>query len=152
MVLTIMAACAGFGSMLSYTGAVRKMAEAAVSVNIGVTGLVLLMGLVVLIFGTFMDSVPVMMIIIPIFYPIVRQIGIDPIWFATYMLIAIKIGNFTPPYGLLLFVMKGISPPGTKMADIYRSVTPIILIDCAMMVLIVVFPQIVLWLPSFVGK
>ncbi|MDR3296539.1 MAG: TRAP transporter large permease [Clostridiales Family XIII bacterium] len=148
MILSIMAACAGFGAMLSYTGVITKLATFAISANLSITGIVLLMGLVVLILGTFMDSTPLMMIIIPIFYPIINKLGIDPIWFATFMLISIKIGNYSPPYGMLLFVMKGISPPGTKTTDIYRSVMPFNILDCFLLLLLVAFPSLALILPN----
>jgi TRAP-type C4-dicarboxylate transport system permease large subunit len=90
-----------------------------------------------------------MMITFPIFMPLVRTFGFDPIWFGLLVLINMQIGMTTPPFGLSLFVMKGVAPAGTSMADIYRSIAPFIFIDLGAMLVIMFFPSIALFLPSF---
>jgi TRAP-type mannitol/chloroaromatic compound transport system permease large subunit len=92
-----------------------------------------------------------MMITIPIFMPIARALHFNLIWFGLIMLISLDVGFLTPPFGMTLFVMKGISPPGTTMNQIYRAAVPFILIDLVAIVLIMVFPVVALWLPGLMG-
>ncbi len=91
------------------------------------------------------------MITIPIFMPIVKAMAMDPVWFGIIFLLNLEMGLTTPPFGMLLFVMKGISPPGTRMADIWRAAAPFLLCDLTAMVMIICFPIIPLWLPNLAG-
>jgi TRAP-type mannitol/chloroaromatic compound transport system permease large subunit len=88
---------------------------------------------------------------VPIFFPLAQTLGFDLIWFAVIVLLALEISFTTPPFGLLLFVMKGVSPPDTKMKDIYVSAIPFIGCSMLLVALLIIFPDIALWLPSF-GK
>ena len=81
--------------------------------------------------------------------PIIKTIGYDPILFGLLVLLSLEISLTTPPFGFLLFVMKGIAPPGTTMMDIYRAALPFILCDLVAIFIIMVFPSIALWLPRF---
>lgn len=152
MIFTIIAASVGFGQMLAYTGAVAKVAEIATTVDVSPLLIVAIMTFIVIILGTFLDTIPLMMIIIPIFFPIIAKLGLDPIWFAVIMIVAIKIGAYTPPYGMLLFVMKGVAPKDTTMMDIYRSIFPFIIIDIILIALLIIFPKIALLLPSLMDQ
>jgi TRAP-type mannitol/chloroaromatic compound transport system permease large subunit len=89
-----------------------------------------------------------MMITIPLFIPVVDALGIDPYWFAILMLIDLEIALTTPPFGVLLFIMKGVAPKGTTMADIYRAVFPFVSCDCFAVLLVLLFPALVSWLPG----
>jgi len=151
MIFTIIAASVGFGQMLAYTGAVTKIAELATSADVSPALIVVIMSLIVILLGTFLDTIPLMMITIPIFFPIIAKLGLDPIWFAVIMIIAIKIGAYTPPYGMLIFVMKGVAPKDTSMMDIYKSIFPFIIIDFVLITLIIIFPQIALLMPSLMN-
>ena len=112
-------------------------------------GIVLTMMGILVILGMFMDQLSMMLLTVPIFFPLAQTLGFDLIWFAVIILLALEISFTTPPFGLLLFVMKGVSPPGTTMRDIYLSAVPFM--ACAMILvgLLIIFPQIALWLPSF---
>ena len=98
--------------------------------------------------GMFMEGVSMMMITVPIFMPIVKALGWDPVWWGAIVLLNIEMGTTTPPFGVCLFVMKGVAPPDTTMGDIYRAVIPFLLCDLIIMALMMVFPQISLWLPG----
>ena len=95
-----------------------------------------------------MEPVSIMMITFPVYMPIVRAFGFDPIWFGLLTLINMEIGMKTPPFGMVLFVMKGVVPSKTTMMDIYRSVTPFVTIDMVAMLLIMIFPAIATVLPN----
>ena len=80
--------------------------------------------------------------------PIIKSLGFDPLWFATIMLINMEMATTTPPFGLVLFVMKGVAPVGTSMADIYKAGLPFLVCDAIAMGLIIIFPSLALYLPS----
>jgi TRAP-type C4-dicarboxylate transport system permease large subunit len=88
-----------------------------------------------------------MLLTAPIFFPLAQTLGFDPIWFGLIMLLALEVGYTTPPFGLLLFVMKGVAPPGTTMRDIYLAAAPFIACVTLMIALIIAFPPIATWLP-----
>jgi TRAP-type mannitol/chloroaromatic compound transport system permease large subunit len=92
-----------------------------------------------------------MMITLPIFMPIVQKLGIDPVWFGVMYLICMQLGLLLPPHGLLLMTMKGVAPPSVTMGDIFRAVTPFVLMSLLMLVLIFNWPGIATWLPKFLA-
>jgi TRAP-type C4-dicarboxylate transport system permease large subunit len=95
-----------------------------------------------------MDQLSMMLLTAPIFFPLAKTLGFDLTWFGLIMLLALEIGYTTPPFGLLLFVMKGVSPPGTTMGDICLAGMPFIACVLALIALIIVFPPIATWLPA----
>jgi TRAP-type mannitol/chloroaromatic compound transport system permease large subunit len=89
-----------------------------------------------------------MLITIPIFFPLAKALGIDPVWFALFMLMALEMSQTTPPFGLLLFVMLGVAPKGTTLRQVSVAAAPFLLCDLALIICMVIFPAIVLYLPS----
>ncbi len=106
------------------------------------------MQIILFFMGTFMDTFSIMMITIPIFMPIVNALGFDPLWFTTIMLLNMEMATTSPPFGLSLFVMKGVAPPDTTMGDVYRAALPFLGCDLLVMMLMLAFPPVVLWLPG----
>jgi TRAP-type mannitol/chloroaromatic compound transport system permease large subunit len=106
------------------------------------------MQIVVLALGCFMDVVSIMMITLPIFAPVIRELGFSDVWFATIFLVNIEIAGISPPFGMSLFVMKGVAPPNTTMGDVYRAALPFCAMGILAMALITAFPALALWLPS----
>jgi TRAP-type C4-dicarboxylate transport system permease large subunit len=98
--------------------------------------------------GTMIEQISMIMIGVPIFMPVASALGYDPIWFGLLMLVCITIGLITPPFGLLLFIMKGVTPADTKMSDVYYSAFPFIILALIGILLILVFPDIAVWLPN----
>lgn len=141
-----------FSQLLSYSGITRSVVTFAANVDLPPVGILISMIFMILILGSFLESVPIMMVTTPIFVPVANQLGFDAIWFGVIMLIVLQIGLTTPPFGLLLFVMKGVAPPGTSMSDLYRSAFPFVLCDFVSIVLIMVFPILALWLPNLILK
>jgi TRAP-type C4-dicarboxylate transport system permease large subunit len=107
------------------------------------------MQLVVLVLGCFMEQIAIMLITLPIFMPIIKVAGIDPIWFAVITLINLEIGLMTPPFGLLLFVMQGVVPD-VKMKAIYMAALPFVVIDIFAIGVLMVFPDIAMGLTRLV--
>jgi TRAP-type C4-dicarboxylate transport system permease large subunit len=103
---------------------------------------------VILFLGCFMDQLSMMLLTAPIFFPLAKTMGFDLTWFGIIMLLALEVGYTTPPFGLLLFVMKGVAPPGISMRDIYLSALPFIGCVLLLIAMIIAFPPLATWLPS----
>jgi TRAP-type mannitol/chloroaromatic compound transport system permease large subunit len=103
---------------------------------------------VLLVLGMFMEQISMMLLTVPIFFPLAASLGFDPVWFALIMLLGLEISFTTPPFGLLLFVMKGVAPPDTTMRDIYLAALPYIVCSLILVGLLIVFPPLALWLPG----
>ncbi len=150
MIFLIIAGATAFSQILAFSGATGGLSELALNLPFASIFIVLFMMLIILILGGFMDVVAIMMITVPIFLPVVKAMGYDPIWFCVLMLINIEMALISPPFGMSLFVMKGVAPSSTKMKDIYQSAIPFIGLNIIVLGLILAFPQIALWLPKLV--
>ncbi len=150
MTFLIIAGSAGFSQILAYSGASRGLVTLVLDLPLTPIFILIAMQLMVLVLGMFMEQVSIMMITLPMYMPIVHALGFDPVWFGVLMLINLQIGLTTPPFGLLLFVMKGVAPKGTTMMHLYKAAIPFLLCDVALMALIMIFPALAIWLPSFI--
>jgi tripartite ATP-independent transporter DctM subunit len=150
MMLTILAAAIGFSQLLAYTGASREFVAFVVEKTDSAILFLILVQVLILILGCFLEQIAIMLITLPILMPIVNTFGIDPIWFSVLMLINLEIGLMTPPFGLLLFVMRGVVPAEITTSAIYWSVAPYLLINLMVIAMILAVPQIALYLPRLV--
>lgn len=148
MIFVILSASVAFSQIMAYTGATGKLIAFITKLPLTPIMLVVAMQIVMLFMGTFLEAMPIMMITIPIFMPIIQALHINPIWFGVVMLLNMEMAMTSPPFGLSLFVMKSVSPPEVTMRDIYLAAIPFLLCDLVAMVLIMAFPVLVLWLPS----
>lgn len=148
LILIIISGSITFSQILSFSGASRQLIQVIVGIGLEPFILVLAMLLVALLLGMLMDQLSIMLITLPFFMPLIVQAGIDPIWFGVMMLVALEVGLITPPFGLLLFIMQSVAPPGTTMRAILLSITPYITLELIGLALIFMFPAIALWLPS----
>jgi len=148
MVFFIVMGSAVFSQLLAFSGASRGLLEWATSFGLAPVLVLLSMVVVLLILGTFMDQVSMILITVPIFYPLAMVLGFDLVWFTIIVLLAIEIGLMTPPFGLLLFVMLGQAPPGTTFGDVVRAGLPFLLAYAVVILLVIAFPDLVLFLPS----
>ena len=148
MMFMILTGSTAFSQLLAFTGASRGLVQLVVHFPLPDLLIVAVMQGLMIILGTFMEPVSIMMITFPVYMPIVKTLGFDPIWFGLLTLINMEIGMKTPPFGLCLFVMKGVVSAKTTMLDIYRSVAPFVMIDLAAMIVILLFPSIATVLPN----
>ena len=151
MTFLIIAGSITFSQILAFTGATRGMVEFVVDLPFPPIVILICMQVILILLGAFMEQISMMMISVPIFMPVVHALGFDPIWFGVLMLLNLEIAFTSPPFGLLLFVMKGVAPPGTTMGDIYRAALPFIFCDLVVITLIMIFPGIAIWLPRLMG-
>ena len=148
MIFLILTGSSVFAQILAFTGASRGLVELAVSFPLPPIMILIFMQIIMLIMGTFMEATSIMMVTLPIFIPIALALGFNPVWFGAIMLLNMEMGGVSPPFGLLLFVMKGVAPRDTTMGDIYKAALPFLGINSVVMALMIAFPVLVLWLPG----
>lgn len=148
MAFLIVLGSATFSQLLAFSGASSGLITWATSFDLSPLMMLLAIFGVLLVLGTFMEQISIMMITVPFFFPLAQSLGFDPIWFGVIVLLSLEISFTTPPFGLLLFVMKGVAPPNTSMGEIYKAAIPYILCSMGLVALMIVFPQIVTALPS----
>jgi len=136
--------CAVFLSM----GAIEMVKDFLLGLPFGPTGIMLVMLFMVFIMGCVMDWVGMIFILVPIFTPIVKAIGIDPLYFAMLFCVTLQVSNMTPPFAYSVFYLKGIAPPDVSIMNMYIGSIPYFLTDLLAVILLVIFPSLVLWLPS----
>ncbi|MPN26864.1 C4-dicarboxylate TRAP transporter large permease protein DctM [bioreactor metagenome] len=148
MVLIIIAGSAGFSQILAMTGASREAVVAIMGMAASPFIIVSTMLLIIIALGFFMEQTAIMMITLPIMMPVIISLGVDQIWFAVLYLICLQIGQLTPPVGLALFTMKGVSPPEVTMRDVYDGAIPFVIMDILALLIMAIIPPIITWLPS----
>lgn len=136
-----------FSNFINVAGMSSALGEFVRGLDIGRTGIVLTILLIYLILGCVFESMSMVLLTVPVFYPIVQQHGIDPIWFGVIVVVGTEISLITPPVGLNVFVIKGIYRELDTMT-IFRGVMPFVLADFLLIALIVALPEIATWLPS----
>jgi tripartite ATP-independent transporter DctM subunit len=151
MAYLIVFGSATFSQILAFSGASRGLIEWATAFELAPVVMLLVMFGVLLILGMFMEQISIMLLTVPIFFPLAIQLGFDPVWFGLIMLLALEISFTTPPFGLLLFVMKGVAPPETTMREIYRAAFPFILCSLLLVALLILEPRLATWLP-YLGR
>ncbi|MFC2123053.1 TRAP transporter large permease subunit [Bacteroidota bacterium] len=148
MILMIITGSTAFSQILAFTEASSRLTELAVNLPVAPILLLMIMQAVLLVMGMFVDQISMMLVTLPIFMPIVSSLGWNPIWFGAIMCLNIEMAAISPPFGVALFVMKGVAPSDTTMGDIYRAVIPFLLINLIVMGIMMAFPEAVLWLPG----
>ena len=143
MVLLIVSGAVTFSQLLAFTGATYGMIDAVLGLQLSGDMIVFLMIMMVVLLGMFMGPLPIMLITLPIFVPLVINLGYDPIWFAALYLVAIETGATSPPFGAALFVMKAVAPPDTTMRDIYVAAIPFIICDLLAILILFMVPELV---------
>lgn len=146
-VLFLILAATLFSRMLALSGVPRELAEFFLSGPIGPWGFLLLYLLLIIALGCIIDSISIMLILLPIVLPVAEQAGFDLIWFGVLTVVAVEIGLLTPPFGLSVYTIKSaLDDPGLKVGDIFRGTVPFIAAMLLSLLIIVLFPPIATWL------
>ena len=154
MFMWIILAALGFGAIFDGLGAVRAI-DHLFTEQLGLSPwmILILMQLSFILMGTFLDDTAMLVIVAPLYVPLVGVLGFDLIWYGVLYTITTQIAYMTPPFGYNLFLMRAMAPPEISLRDIYVSIIPFVCLMVAALALIMCFPQIALWLPEFVyGK
>ncbi len=137
-----------FGVFYSSAGAQAMITEMVQSWEVNRWWVLFGMQLILFIMGAFMDDFALATICAPIFFPIVKLLGFDPLWFAVIFVLNMQAAYLSPPFGWALILMKGIAPATVTTTDIWRAVPPWVLIQFLVLVLVMLFPQLATWLPA----
>ncbi|MGE3247222.1 MAG: TRAP transporter large permease subunit [Beijerinckiaceae bacterium] len=148
MVFFIIMGSSAYSNLLAFSGASAGLLNWATAFDLNPVVLLLIMFAVLLFLGTFMDQVSMMLITVPIFFPLSAKLGFDPIWFGVIVLLALEMSLMTPPFGLLLYVMLGVAPEGTKISHVVQAAIPYLVCDIILVGLLILFPSIALYLPA----
>ncbi|MCK5934786.1 TRAP transporter, DctM subunit [Fulvimarina manganoxydans] len=149
MFMWIITAALAFGAVFDGLGAVRAI-ETLFTEQLGLNPwvILILMQLSFLVMGTFLDDTAMLVIVAPLYVPLVDHLGFDLVWYGVLYTITCQIAYMTPPFGYNLFLMRAMAPPEISLTDIYRSIVPFVLIMILALALVMAFPQIALWLPA----
>ncbi|MCY4030913.1 MAG: TRAP transporter large permease subunit [Hyphomicrobiales bacterium] len=150
MFMWIILAALCFGAVFDGLGAVKAIENFFVgNLGLGPWGILILMQVSYLIMGMFLDDTAMLVIVAPLYVPLVGLLGFDLIWYGVLYTITCQIAYMTPPFGYNLFLMKAMAPPEVSLGDIYRSIIPFVAVMMLGLVLVMAFPQIALWLPNW---
>ncbi|EPC01422.1 C4-dicarboxylate ABC transporter [Litchfieldella anticariensis FP35 = DSM 16096] len=149
MFMWIILAALCFGAVFDGLGAVRAI-EGLFLDRIGMSPweILLMMQLSYILMGMFLDDTAMLVIVAPLYVPLVISLGFDPVWYGVLYTITVQIAYMTPPFGYNLFLMRAMAPPEISLGDIYRSVWPFVTIMLIGLALVTAFPQIAMWLPD----
>ena len=148
MVLWIAVGGFWFASVYQAIGASKFVSELLIGSNLGPWSVIIIMQLTFFFLGMLMDPTGIIFITMPIYFPIVMQLGFDPVWFGVLFIVNMEMAYLTPPFGVNLFYLKAIVPKDITMGDIYRSCIPFVGIQAIGLIMVMVLPQIILWLPG----
>lgn len=148
MLLFIIVGSTTFSQILAFSGAASGLLRILTALELTPLQVILIVVAVLLVLGCFIDQVSMMMITLPFFLPMAQAVGVDLIWLGLVYLLCLEIALITPPFGLLLFVMKGVAPPEITLGRITLAVLPFLGIQLAVLALIVLWPGSALWLPD----
>jgi tripartite ATP-independent transporter DctM subunit len=152
MVFFIVVGSISFSRILATSGAISTLVQFATTLNIHPIYIIIATQIILLFLGAFMDPASIVMITAPLFFPLVRALDYDTLWFAVISLMNIQLGLITPPFGLDVFTMKAIAPADITLGDTFRSSMPFLALGLIMMALIMIFPSIATWLPGLSSR
>jgi tripartite ATP-independent transporter DctM subunit len=152
LVLWLMIGASWFSSVWTATGGPGFVTTAVQSLGVNRWVIMCGMQLILIFLGCVMETTGILMVTVPVFFPIIKALGFDPVWFGVLFIVNMEMGFLTPPFGLNLFYMKAIVPKEITMQDIYRSIVPFVGLQFIGLVICLLFPQIVLWLPDIMVR
>ena len=152
MVVWIIIGAFAFNAVYQGVGAPKFMEQIILALPVNRWLVIISMQLVFFALGMLMDPGGIIVLCTPIFVPVIKSLGFDPLWFGILFVVNMEMAFLTPPFGWNLFYMRSIAPPGVTMVDIYKSVMPFVLLQAIGLALIMAFPQIAIWLPNLLIK
>ncbi|MBU2468368.1 MAG: TRAP transporter large permease subunit [Proteobacteria bacterium] len=148
MVIWIVVGAVSFTHILAYAGVSDLIKETILGLELSRWWIFFGMQLSFFILGMFLDPAGIIMLTTPIFVPLVKELGFDPVWFGILFTINMEMAYVTPPFGFNLFIMKAVVPPDVTMNDIYRSIIPFVILQGICLIIVTIFPEIALYFPS----
>src|SRR5258706_5400319 len=146
-VFTILIGALLFGYFLTVTQTPQKVTEFLTSLGLGQYGVLALIMVMYLVLGCLMDAMAMIILTVPIIFPVILALGFDPIWFGVIIVMTVELGLIHPPVGMNVFVIKSVIED-VKFSTIFYGVIPFVITDILRLVILIAFPIIALWLPS----
>jgi C4-dicarboxylate transporter DctM subunit len=147
-VIWILVAAASFGFVLSYLKVPQNLVNWALSLQVSPYVILIAVNLLLFLLGCIMDPAAIIMVTVPMLAPLMQALGFDLIWFGVMFVVNMELAEITPPLGLNLYVMKAVAPPGITLNDIIIGSIPFMILDIIGLILVIIWPQLILWLPS----
>jgi tripartite ATP-independent transporter DctM subunit len=148
MALWVLLGASQFNSLYRAVGAQSLIINLVGELGMTPWAILILMQVSLFVLGMLMDDFAVVMLCVPIYVPIIKVLGFNSLWFAMLFMVQMQMAYLTPPYGFNLFYLKSIVPKEITMGDLYRSVVPFVCLQMIGLILIMIFPQLALWLPT----
>ncbi len=149
MFMWIILAAMAFGAVFDGVGAVKAIEAFFIGrLELSPWEVLIMMQLSYILMGMFLDDTAMLVIVAPLYVPLVGLLGFDLVWYGILYTITCQIAYMTPPFGYNLFLMRAMAPPEVSLGDIYRSIVPFVLVMCFGLALVMIFPQLALWLPQ----
>ncbi len=153
MFMWIILAALSFGAVFDGIGAVRAIETLFIERwNLSPWGVLIMMQLSYILMGMFLDDTAMLVIVAPLYVPLIIALGFNPIWYGVLYTITCQIAYMTPPFGYNLFLMRAMAPKEIDLIDIYRSIIPFVLVMCLGLAIVMIFPEIATWLPDYVSN
>jgi tripartite ATP-independent transporter DctM subunit len=153
MFMWIILAALCFGAVFDGIGAVRAIETLFIERwELSPWGVLIMMQLSYILMGMFLDDTAMLVIVAPLYVPLIIALGFDPIWYGILYTITCQIAYMTPPFGYNLFLMRAMAPKEISLIDIYRSIIPFVLVMCLGLAIVMIFPEIATWLPEYVAS
>ena len=140
-----------FARFLTYTGLVGDISEWMIALNLSPIAYLIGFAILYLILGMLIDPIAIMVMTLPVMFPIMTSVGYDPIWLGVIAIKLAEISLITPPVGLNVYVVRSASPVKLRLDEVFAGVTPFLIMDVFTLALLIAFPSIVLFLPSLMG-
>jgi len=155
--VTVMLYWLFFGSsaligVYTLAGGTQLIQDMMTNLPVSPIGVVILIMIIWIILGMFIDWIGILLLTAPIFVPVVTKLGFDPVWLGVLFCMNMQISYISPPFGPAAFYLKGVTPPGITLTDIFRSIWPYMGLQVIALGLVIAFPQIALWLPGTMGR
>lgn len=139
------------GTFLEVSGFTSALGSAVTTLDLSPTGTMLVIFAIYLVLGCFVESISMMFLTVPLFFPIALSMGFDPVWFGILVIVAIEISLITPPIGLNIFIMRGMIPD-VPLRTMFKGVAPYVVSSVALLILLTLFPKIVTFLPELLDR
>ena len=153
MFMWIILAALCFGAVFDGIGAVNAIESLFIERwNLSPWGVLIMMQVSYIFMGMFLDDTAMLVIVAPLYVPLIIALGFDPIWYGVLYTITCQIAYMTPPFGYNLFLMRAMAPKEISLIDIYRSIIPFVIVMCIGLALVMIFPEIATWLPEYISK
>ena len=146
-VFTVLIGALIFGYFLTITQVPQKITEFLTGLGLGAYGVLALIMLMYLILGCLMDAMAMVILTVPIVFPVIKALGFDPIWFGVIIVMTVELGLIHPPVGMVVFVIKSVVGD-VKFSTIFKGVIPFIITDFIRLLILIAFPILATWLPS----